>query len=79
MTMRNRYVLFAGIDRYPSGGALDIVRFFDTLQDANDRIESMKKILCDGVLETAEWANALDVESGKVYHYAGNGRWYEAS
>lgn len=67
----NRYLLFAGNDYYPSGGALDLLHVFDTLREAKQyvalwgdrlRIRQEPMLGVEAPRETVDWAHIYDVE-----------------
>jgi hypothetical protein len=51
-----RFLLFEGLEYYPSGGVYDFVASFNTLEEAQNQPN-----------ENIDWQNILDLETGKKY------------
>ena len=69
MTTKNNYLLFAGEDYYPNGGAEDIQGAFETLSDAVD-FHKPNEFDYDG-----GWANVLNVSTLGVEARFNRGDW----
>lgn len=59
------YLLFAGDNYYPKGGAEDLIGKFDSIEKAISAHDANKY----------DWANILCVETGKIFIYFGEGDW----
>jgi hypothetical protein len=53
-----RYLLFAGPNYYPAGGADDLIGDFDTMVLVVKEIRDIR----------ADWWNVLDTETGQTYN-----------
>ena len=65
------YLLFAGNDYYPKGGANDLKGSFDTLDSAIAK-HNPAEFRYDG-----GWANVLCTDSLKLVKKFSRGRWYD--
>lgn len=65
------YLLFAGNDYYPKGGAEDFTGKFDTLEAASASHRP------DEFSYSGGWANVLCLESLKVVKRFWRGKWYD--
>ena len=65
------YLLFAGNDYYPRGGARDLVGRFDTIEAAIGGHDP-RRFKYDG-----GWANVLCLETLAVVKRFSRGKWYE--
>lgn len=71
--MTKRFLLFAGDDYYPKGGALDLLGAFDSAEEA-ESAHDPKRFNYDG-----GWANILDVEAATVLRSFCRGTWCDGS
>jgi hypothetical protein len=53
-----KYILFAGYEYYPSGGAYDFRESSEKLNEFKTDLEELK--------EEKDWIHILDVEDGKI-------------
>ena len=65
------YLLFAGNDYYPDGGAEDLQGRFDTLDDAISGHDPAEHQYEGG------WANVLCLDSMQIVKRFSRGKWYE--
>ena len=74
--MKKQFLLFAGSNYYPEGGAYDFKGSFETSElavkahDPSDYIIPKYKC-CDG------WANIFDLKEEKIVKQFYEGNWYE--
>ena len=71
--MKNRFLLFAGENYYPQGGAEDFICGYDTIEQAMDAYDKMPL----EEYEEKEWANILDIKTLKPVKFFFNGKWRE--
>ena len=62
-----RYLLFAGEDYYPSGGAYDFVGSFDSIDEAVNALNYKEYRDC--------WANVFDLTTEKIVKHHSRGVW----
>jgi hypothetical protein len=65
------YLLFAGDDYYPNGGAEDLQGQFETLEDAINAHDHNKYRHYGG------WANILNLDPLGIVMYFNRGKWSE--
>lgn len=56
----NKYALFAGDNYYPSGGVGDFIDFFETIEQAKERVSLQPKN------REFDWWHVLDVSTFKI-------------
>ena len=69
--MNKQFLLFAGNDYYPSGGAEDFIGSYDTIEDA---IEARDACTFD---YDGGWANIFDSKEEKIVRTFSRGTWTE--
>lgn len=68
--MSKQFLLFAGDDYYPEGGAEDFIGSYDRLDDAIKAHDPNEYLVAGG------WANVFDLEEEKIVKYFYRGVWY---
>ena len=71
MKLTAQYLLFAGDDYYPQGGALDLVGAFDSMEAAIAAHDPAKFSYDGG------WANILCLDEMRILHFFDRGIWSE--
>lgn len=56
-----RFILFAGCEYYPSGGAYDYIDSFDSIED----VKCCAELLKDDI--GFDWAHLMDTETGNIH------------
>lgn len=69
--MKNRFLLFAGNDYYPEGGAYDFHGSFVSIEEAV-KGHNPKMYTYDG-----GWANIFDLKTEKIVKQFSRGTWYD--
>lgn len=63
-----RYLLFGGNKHYPSGGWKDLVKDFDTLDDAiRERDRRLHEVVAYRD-DSLDWAHIVDLETGTMMY-----------
>lgn len=57
-----RFLVFAGSDYYPSGGAEDFVSSYDSLGEARENFEIIQENAC-----FLNWWHVVDRDTGVIY------------
>ena len=68
-TIMKRYLLFAGEDYYPSGGAKDLEGDFDTIDEAVNALDHEDYRDC--------WAHVFDLTTKKIVKHHSRGVWID--
>jgi len=69
--MNKQFLLFAGNDYYPKGGAYDFKGSFEAEEDAIKAHNHNKHKYDDG------WANIFDLKEEKIVKQFSRGTWYD--
>ena len=69
--MKKQFLLFAGSNYYPEGGAYDFKGSFDTVELAVKAHDPNEQKLDGG------WANIFDLKEEKIVKQFYEGNWYE--